>query len=276
MDGVRFYGTSLFIAFDEDETSSFKPSLHLIDFERAKLDAETDGSSCLSPEEIQKIFMVNVTAQRVVSETDKVQGSGGGPSSIPPRNDTDQQAVDMSLLRDTGPDLYMLRSLKYVFSPSLPLPCILLTLPPPKYRHLLAIVQDEWSLEEHIQFNPGYNPHVIWRQSKAVGNGVVAVSTTTCSKRSGRRKHLMLKFLVASKAVASTPHIDLFGQAWREIRLHRRLVGKAGRVSPRFPPVTNWRDASTRPCRPSCECSTSDDRKYQTDPLLQLTSSHKT
>ena len=112
MDGVRFYGTSLFIAFDEDETSSFKPSLHLIDFERAKAGADADGSACLSKEEVQKIFRVNVSAQRVVAEPDKVQGSGGGPSSAPIRNDTDQQAVDSSLLLETGPDLYILRSLK--------------------------------------------------------------------------------------------------------------------------------------------------------------------
>jgi len=161
MDGVRFYGTSLFIAFDEDETSSFKPSLHFIDFERAKVDAESDGSACLSAEEVQKVFKTGQVAQRVVNEPEKVQGTGGGPSSVPPRNDTDQQAVDTSLLQETGPDLYILRSLK----------------------HLLGIVQEEWSQEEHVRFNPGYNPHVIWRQSRQPKDDGIIPSQTPLPRR---------------------------------------------------------------------------------------------
>lgn len=213
MDGVRFYGTSLFIVFDEDESSSFTPSLHLIDFERAKVDAESDGSACLSEEEIQKVFKTGKPTARVVAEPEKVQGTGGGPSSVPPRNDTDQQAVDTSQLQETGPDLYILRSLKCVAFSFIVIFAYKLSLA----RHLLSIVQEEWSQEEHVRFNPGYNPHVIWRLSRSPGNGIIPVGVPPCREKTALGLIVRIQTKKAANTFASSSHLDISSQTRRAV-----------------------------------------------------------
>eukprot|EP01087_Luapelamoeba_hula_P016468 TRINITY_DN5066_c0_g1_i1.p2 TRINITY_DN5066_c0_g1~~TRINITY_DN5066_c0_g1_i1.p2 ORF type:complete len:745 (-),score=157.75 TRINITY_DN5066_c0_g1_i1:3061-5295(-) len=135
LNGVRFYGTSLLIVFDEDDPDR-KPTAHLIDFERVRIDDRTDGSGMdkMPQEEVNRLFRVHVNAKKNSAEPDKEGSAAGGPvGNI--RNETDQQFVDSAMLRNSGPDQYIIRSLRY----------------------FLAIIQEEWSYPARL-YNPGCHP----------------------------------------------------------------------------------------------------------------------